>query len=73
MSSIISKFLVFTLLMQALGGCSTYVSQLEGQAFEPVDTPVSLASEQPQMGQFFALGKVGFLPQISEHAVWVTS
>ena len=47
MSSIASKFFAVVILTQALGGCSTYVSQLEGQAFEPVDPAVNLASEQP--------------------------
>ena len=45
--------------MQALGACSTYVSQLEGRAFEPVDTPVSLASEQPSNGAIFRAGQSG--------------
>ena len=59
MSSIISKFLVFALLMQALGACSTYVSQLEGQAFEPVDPAVNLAREQPSNGAIFRSGQSG--------------
>ena len=53
MSSFISKFLVTTVLTQALAGCSTYVSQLEGQGFEPVDPAVNLASEQPANGAIF--------------------
>jgi len=59
MSPIISKFLAFTLLMQVLAGCSTYVSQLEGQAFEPVDPAVNLASEQPSNGAIFRSGQSG--------------
>ena len=59
MSSLSSKFVVAALLTQALGGCSTYVSQLEGQAFEPVDPAVSLASEQPANGAIFRAGQSG--------------
>jgi flagellar L-ring protein precursor FlgH len=59
MPPIISKFLAFTLLMQVLAGCSTYVSQLEGQAFEPVDPAVNLASEQPTNGAIFRSGQSG--------------
>ena len=59
MSSFISKFLVTALLMQVLVGCSTYVSQLEGQAFEPVDPAVNLASEQPSNGAIFRSGQSG--------------
>ena len=59
MSSFISKFLVTALLMQVLAGCSTYVSQLEGQAFEPVDPAVNLASEQPTNGAIFRSGQSG--------------
>jgi flagellar L-ring protein precursor FlgH len=59
MSSFVSKFVLAGLLTQALGGCSTYVSQLEGQAFEPVDPAVSLASEQPANGAIFRAGQSG--------------
>jgi len=59
MSSFVSKFVVTALLTQTLGGCSTYVSQLEGQAFEPVDPAVSLASEQPANGAIFRAGQSG--------------
>jgi len=59
MSSFVSKFVLAGLLTQALGGCSTYVSQLEGQAFEPVDAAVSLASEQPANGAIFRAGQSG--------------
>ena len=45
--------------MQVLVGCSTYVSQLEGQAFEPVDPAVNLASEQPSNGAIFRSGQSG--------------
>ena len=41
------------------GGCSTYVSQLEGQAFEPVDPAVNLASEKPSNGAIFRSGQSG--------------
>ena len=59
MSSFISKFLLTALLTQVLAGCSTYVSQLEGQAFEPVDPAVNLASEQPSSGAIFRSGQSG--------------
>ena len=59
MSSFASKLVVAALLTQTLGGCSTYVSQLEGQAFEPVDPAVSLASEQPANGAIFRAGQSG--------------
>lgn len=59
MSSFISKFLVTALLMQVLAGCSTYVSQLEGQAFEPVDPAVNLTNEQPTNGAIFRSGQSG--------------
>ena len=47
------------LLTQVLTGCSTYVSQLEGHAFEPVDPAVNLASEQPSNGAIFRSGQSG--------------
>ena len=59
MSSFISKFMATALLTQVLTGCSTYVSQLEGQAFEPVDPAVNLASEQPSSGAIFRSGQSG--------------
>jgi len=59
MSSFISKFLVTALLTQVLAGCSTYVSQLEGQAFEPVDPAVNLTNEQPTNGAIFRSGQSG--------------
>ena len=59
MSSFASKFFATVILTQALGGCSTYVSQLEGQAFEPVDPAVSLANEQPANGAIFRAGQSG--------------
>jgi flagellar L-ring protein precursor FlgH len=59
MSSFISKFMVTALLTQVLAGCSTYVSQIEGQAFEPVDPAVNLASEQPTNGAIFRSGQSG--------------
>ena len=59
MSSFISKFMGTALLTQVLAGCSTYVSQLEGQAFEPVDPAVNLASEQPSNGAIFRSGQSG--------------
>ena len=59
MSSFVSKFLVTAVLTQALAGCSTYVSQIEGQAFEPVDPAVNLASEQPSNGAIFRSGQSG--------------
>ena len=59
MSSFASKFFATVILTQALGGCSTYVSQLEGQAFEPVDPAVNLAMEQPANGAIFRAGQSG--------------
>jgi flagellar L-ring protein precursor FlgH len=59
MSSFVSKFLVTAVLTQALAGCSTYVSKIEGQAFEPVDPAVNLASEQPSNGAIFRSGQSG--------------
>ena len=59
MSSFVSKFVLLFLLAQALGGCSTYVSQLEGQAFEPVDPAVNLVGEQPPNGAIFRTGQSG--------------
>ena len=55
----VSKFLIATILTQVLVGCSTYVSKLEGQAFEPVDPAVNLASEQPSNGAIFRSGQSG--------------
>jgi len=59
MSSFASKFFATVILTQALGGCSTYMSQLEGQAFEPVDPAVNLAMEQPANGAIFRAGQSG--------------
>lgn len=59
MSSFASKFFATVILTQALGGCSTYMSQLEGQAFEPVDPAVNLAIEQPANGAIFRAGQSG--------------
>ena len=58
-SSFLSKLLATTLLTQALGGCSTYVSQLEGQAFEHVDPAFNLASEKLSNGAIFRSGQSG--------------
>ena len=59
MSSFTSKLFVAAVLTQSLAGCSTYVSQLEGQAFETVDPAVSLASEEPSNGAIFRAGQSG--------------
>jgi flagellar L-ring protein precursor FlgH len=59
MSPFALKFLVAAISTQALLGCSTYVSQIEGEAFEPVDPAVSLASEQPANGAIFRAGQSG--------------
>ena len=59
MSPFASKFFATVILTHALGGCSTYVSQLEGQAFEPVDPALNLASEQPANGAIFRAGQSG--------------
>ena len=59
MSTCASRILFVAVLMQAVAGCSTYVSQLEGQAFEPVDPAVILASESPSNGAIFRSGQSG--------------
>ena len=59
MSSFASKLLVITALTQVLVGCSTYLSQLEGQNFEPVDPAVNLANERPSNGAIFRSGQSG--------------
>ena len=59
MSGNVAKFLLLTALIFVLGGCSTYVSQLEGQAFEPVDPEVLLVSEQTTNGSIFRTGQSG--------------
>ena len=59
MSPFALKFFVAAVITQSLAGCSTYVSQLEGQAFEPVDPAVSLASEKPSNGAIFQAGHSG--------------
>src|SRR6056300_2066636 len=37
----------------AMTGCSTYVSNIEGQAFAPIDPPVKLSSPRPANGSIF--------------------
>ena len=59
MSLFLSRFITVFTLALALGGCSTYVSQIEGQAFEPVDPAVNLAAEQPMNGAIFRRGQSG--------------
>ena len=59
MLSSMSKFVMAVLFVKVLTGCSTYVSQLEGQAFEPVDPAVSLVSEKPSNGAIFRAGQSG--------------
>ena len=59
MSSFASKLLVITALTQILVGCSTYLSELEGQNFEPVDPAVNLANERPSNGAIFRSGQSG--------------
>ena len=59
MFSSVSKFVVAVLFAKALTGCSTYVSQLEGQAFEPVDPAVSFVNEKPSNGAIFRAGQSG--------------
>ena len=54
-----SKFVTIVLFAKALTGCSNYVSQLEGHAFEPVDPAVSLVSEKPSNGAIFRAGQSG--------------
>ena len=59
LSPFLPKFLIATILTQVFVGCSTYVSQLEGQAFEPIDPAVNLASEKPSNGAIFRSGQSG--------------
>jgi len=59
MSSFVLKLATVTALGYALSGCSTYVSQLEGQAFEPIDPAVNLASDQTTNGAIFKTGQSG--------------
>ena len=59
MSLFLFRFITVSTLALALGGCSTYVSQIEGQAFEPVDPAVNLAAEQPMNGAIFRRGQSG--------------
>ena len=59
MSSFLSKFITVFTLAFVFGGCSTYVSQIEGQAFEPVYPAVNLAAEEPMNGAIFRSGQSG--------------
>ena len=59
MYSFLSRFMTISILALVLGGCSTYVSQIEGQAFEPVDPAINLAAEQPMNGAIFRRGQSG--------------
>jgi flagellar L-ring protein precursor FlgH len=59
MSLLLSRFITVCTLTLVLGGCSTYVSQIEGQAFEPVDPAVNLAAEEPMNGAIFRSGQSG--------------
>ena len=59
MSSFLSTFITVSTLAVVLGGCSTYVSQIEGQAFETVDPAVNLAAEEPKNGAIFRSGQSG--------------
>ena len=59
MSLLLSRFITVCTLALVLGGCSTYVSQIEGQAFEPVDPAVNLAAEEPMNGAIFRSGQSG--------------
>ena len=59
MYSSVPKFVIAVFFAKALTGCSTYVSQLEGQAFEPVDPESSLVIEKPANGAIFRAGQSG--------------
>lgn len=59
MASFLYRFMTISILASVLGGCSTYVSQIEGQAFEPVDPAINLAAEQPINGAIFRSGQSG--------------
>ena len=50
-SCMIRHTLIFVFL--AMTGCSSYVSNIEGQAFAPIDPPVKLSSPQPANGSIF--------------------
>ena len=50
-SCMIRHTLIFVFL--AMTGCSTYVSNIEGQAFAPIDPPLKLSSPQPANGSIF--------------------
>jgi flagellar L-ring protein precursor FlgH len=54
-----SKLVAVAVMLSVLGGCSTYVSQIEGQAFEPVDPVMNLAADQPSNGAIFRSGQSG--------------
>lgn len=54
-----SKLVAFAVITSVMGGCSTYVSQIEGQAFEPVDPVMNLAADQPSTGAIFRNGQSG--------------
>ena len=53
------KLIALTSLTFLLCGCSTYVSQIDGQSFEPVDPAVNMAAEKPVTGAIFENGKSG--------------
>ncbi len=59
MTSCVLKLITISALSYSLSGCSTYVSQLEGQAFEPVDPPLEFASSMPANGAIFRKGQSG--------------
>jgi len=59
MASYASKLIAVVALTYGFGGCSTYVAQLEGQAFEPVDPPLNLAEALPANGAIFQSGQSG--------------
>jgi flagellar L-ring protein precursor FlgH len=59
MTSSFLRLIILSAFSYALSGCSTYVSQLEGQSFEPVDPPIAFANNQSPNGAIFRKGQSG--------------
>ena len=56
---IISLKSAFSLVFLMTTNCSTYVANSEGQAFMPVEPPISLASSEPSNGAIFQSSQNG--------------
>jgi flagellar L-ring protein precursor FlgH len=59
MSFFVKKSILAVACSVALSGCSNYVAQLDGQAFEPVDPPINMAVNQLSNGAIFQSGRSG--------------